>query len=530
MKVRLTNFIAAVLIGFTIPVSAAVLYVDANGTNATPPYADLTTAALNIQDAVNAATNGDLIMVNDGIYQEGYQTAIVYYSSGVEPTSVVETNRLVIGKKITVQSLNGPTATCISGSGMYRCVYMTNGSALIGFKLTNGSAGWVRTYIARGHEISVTNIANGGGVYGIVPYGGVGGMLTNCLLTGNLAYGDGGGACNVALVNCTLANNTAKSGGGAKNSILINSIIVGNSAQSFEDSNSLPAYPPTPTGVGGGLYAGSANNCLITNNSAYQGGGTYGILNLKNCTIINNSASGYGGISLDTTSINSYCHVTNCIIYYNTATTGNNFGTGNFIIDHSCTTPMPAAGLGNITNPPTFVDYWGGDFHLQSNSPCINAGYNAAVTNATDLDGNARIVGNTVDIGAYEYQSPASVLSFAWAQQYGLPTDGSADYADVDGDSMNNWQEWMAGTNPTNGISVLSMSPPVVAKSLKNAKVTWKSVSGRTYFIQRSTNLFDPSGFFMIQSNLTGLAGTTSFTDFSVTNSDSYFYRVGVQP
>ena len=43
------------------------------------------------------------------------------------------------------------------------------------------------------------------------------------------------------------------------------------------------------------------------------------------------------------------------------------------------------------------------DLSLIETSPAHDTGTNAAVTTPTDLSGNPRIAGGTVDIGAYEY-------------------------------------------------------------------------------------------------------------------------------
>jgi hypothetical protein len=73
---------------------------------------------------------------------------------------------------------------------------------------------------------------------------------------------------------------------------------------------------------------------------------------------------------------------------------------------------------------------------------------------------NQRIVGGTVDIGAYEYQTPVSQISYAWLQQYDLPITTHTDTGDPAGDGLKAYQEWIAGTNPTNALSVLVMLPP----------------------------------------------------------------------
>jgi hypothetical protein len=169
----------------------------------------------------------------------------------------------------------------------------------------------------------------------------------------------------------------------------------------------------------------------------------------------------------------------------------------------------------------------GGDLRLQSNSPCINAGKNAYAPVGPDLDGHPRIAGQTVDVSAYEFQSPQSVISYAWLQQYGLATDGSADNDDTDGDRHNSWQEWKADTNPTNASSALLLSSP--SNDASGIVVQWQSVNSRSYFLERTTEIVPPPAFSNVASNIIGQAGTTTYTDTNAIGDGLFFYRVGVQ-
>ena len=557
---------------------ATIRYVDVSNLAPASPYTNWASAAVTIQAAIDAALAGDEIVVTNGVYK----------TAGKVVTGATVSNRVALTKAVYVHSVTGPDVTVIQGyrvpgttnaDGTVRCAYLTYGATLAGFTLTN------RVTRAAG---TTSTEQSGGGVWCSAAVSGIPiCLLSNCVLTGNSANANGGGACNGTLVNCSLSGNFAYAGGGAysaasssctftSNSVyykggganlgtltgctligntagdsaggaesvtgvgflftnntapngcggadyctLSNCILVGNLGRwgggSFSSTlRTCWIISNTATLYGGGVIYGSLYACVLTGNSAPSGGAAYQAV-LNNCTLTGNTAYRYGGGSYSST-------LTNCIIYYNYAGTSPNNSGGS--LNYCCTVPLPLAGLGNVVDPPAFVDETAGNYRLQTNSPCINAGNNTYVSGSTDLDGNPRIVGGTVDIGAYEFQNPTSVISYAWLQQYGLPTDGSADYADTDLDGMNNWQEWVCGTDPTHAASALRLV--AAAPQGTNVTVSWQSAVGVNYFLQPSA---DPAlSFAFVATNILGQAGTTSYSDTNAAATGPLFYRLGVRP
>jgi hypothetical protein len=410
---------------------------------------------------------------------------------------------------------------------------------LSGFTLTNG------TTQASGDQ---TKQMSGGAVY--CEFGST--AVSNCVLTGNTAASRGGGACFGLLDNCTLTNNNANYGGGAYSTALTNCALIANTASSGGGAYNGALYKcllrTNYASYGGGAYYGVLDACTLTTNSAASGGGAYSsTLNnclltgnfvsayspyagggynctLNNCTVAANSASGTwpfaGGTYLGTAN--------NSILYFNSASNGANYYfPAQNALNFCCSTPDPG-GTGNITNSPLFVNYAGGNLRLQSNSPCLNAGYNSLVFSLMDLDDNPRVIRGTVDMGAYEFQGAGSIISSGWLQAYALATDGSADFLDSDHDGMSNWQEWVAGTNPTNAGSVFKIISATRTDNPAGLLVTWPSDSSRVYFVQRAADMAQ-GAFSTIQSNIAGQASTTSYSDTNAVGAGPFFYRVGVR-
>src|SRR6267378_2876223 len=176
----LVAFVLLLVISVTTT-PATTRYVDLNSASPTSPYTSWPTAATNIQDAVDVATNGETVLVTNGVYATGGQK---WFDSG--------TNRVTVTNSLILQSVNGPAVTVIqgnhgSGTNAARCALLTTSAVLSGFTLTNGQSG-------------IGNYPQGGGVYCYS----LSAIISNCVLVGNLANDAGGGAYRGTLVNCIL--------------------------------------------------------------------------------------------------------------------------------------------------------------------------------------------------------------------------------------------------------------------------------------------------------------------------------------
>jgi hypothetical protein len=268
-------------------------------------------------------------------------------------------------------------------------------------------------------------------------------VLTNLIITGNSAT-SGGGMANssspVTLTNVTISENSAYDGGGMANSsspvTLTNVAIEGNSA----------------TNYGGGIYSSSSSSLVLTNvivagNAAtHDGGGMYNDNSpavLTNVTVAGNSGGFY---VLSASSLT----VRNSIIWGNSG--GLSFTTDIYYsIFKFIDAGFPAGVRDNDMHiDPVFVlpiDYeeaptTGGNYRLRSTSPAINMGNGAyydqsqlpdlsAIT--TDLDGEPRVTGGYIDLGAYE-EPGGTTQGRRYARAGGLGLGGGSSWTDASGD------------------------------------------------------------------------------------------------
>ena len=88
-------------------------------------------------------------------------------------------------------------------------------------------------------------------------------------------------------------------------------------------------------------------------------------------------------------------------------------------------------------------------------------------------------------------------------------------------------QEWRAGTDPTNALSVLRLLTPTPLGS--DLVVTWETVPGRSYCLEWSTNLGGTPRFVPLATNIATQGGMTAYTHSNGAAPSRDFYRVGVE-
>lgn len=453
-------------------------YVNINSTDPVAPFISWETAATNIQDAVNAASSNDTVLVTNGTY--------------------LLSSEIMVTNDILLKSVNGRDVTIVDGQDAVRCLNLgSNACVVSGFTIRNGTK------------------FKGGGIYctDMSP------VITNCTVTANHAR-FGAGIYGGTAYDCIISNNGGAGrildcyeGAGIFRGTAVRCVISQNSANGSG-------------GSGGGLYDSYAVNCLIANNYARDGGGGGMIGGVaSNCTIVDNSAWETSGAGMQNGSLY------NCIVVGNFAVFGEVDDAHDIVssfVQNSCSPDAPDGVNGNMVKLPLFVNEIGGNYRLMSNSPCINWAATAYTNGLIDLDGSNRVVESYVDMGCYEYQG---ILGLSDSDNDGLPDEwerqffgGNADPdRDDDGDGQNNRDEQIAGTVPTNEASYFS-----ITHFGPSGIEWWPCSTGRYYSVWWSTNLL--AGFQSLGVDLEYPQNSYTFTVYSNWPQAFYRIRVGLEP
>lgn len=336
-----------------------------------------------IQEAIDKASEDDVILLADGIY-----TGFGNYG-------------ITIHKPITLRSEIGPNNCIIDCQDIGRGFTISADAIISGITITNGlhdTGGAIKVMNASSPTISNCIIKgnfarqNGGGIYT------TGGQptITGCIIDQNRSGLYGGGvyfdAGTPFISGCTIMNNQARSGGG----------MHGNDASITLTWAILRDNHVLQSGGGAAFISGihEITNSLIHNNSSQgEGGGlsiTNGYSTILNTTVAHNESISGGGISI----VFGEHAIENCILWSNTEDQIRVNPQAEITFSHSNIEQDGIVGEGVISVNPMFAGT--GNYHLLAGSPCIDSGNNTGLED--DLDGVNRPQGAGYDIGAYEYE------------------------------------------------------------------------------------------------------------------------------
>ncbi|MGN1359999.1 MAG: choice-of-anchor Q domain-containing protein [Kiritimatiellia bacterium] len=199
--------------------------------------------------------------------------------------------------------------------------------------------------------------------------------------------------------------------------------------------------------------------------SALYAGGRGLDLTLSSCLICDHS----GDYTLCTEAIDSQARIVNCTIVQNTNPTTPVYGftvRNTLLAANSANTLNTATDEGNnhlTASTSLFTDPASHDYTLRTTATdCIDKGHTAAAVDALDLAGAERVQGAAVDIGAYEHPAEkthtAQGTPYSWILAYypdAADNLETLDLEDRDGDGFATYEEYIAGTDPTDPDSFL---------------------------------------------------------------------------
>ncbi len=317
-----------------------------------------------------------------------------------------------------------------------------------GFIITGGNANNEAIGAGRGGGILSLNaspviqnnvITNNIAYTGTTPWGRGGGMClayapASTIISGNLVlsntasttyYGLGGGLdfsrSAARVIGNEIRHNTAGRGGAG---VYLNEShgMIFSENQVISNTTTVS---PTLTAIGGGFYIEYSSPFTLTNNVIAQnyantrGGGLYvyghgdydSTGELVNNTIAQNNLGG-GGEGVYLTGASTLTLTNNIVVSHTWGiyASGSSTATARYTLFYGNTDDTGGHGVINSTNAvigdPLFANPTGWDYHLRTDSPCIDAGDPAGVPPAppTDIDGDPRPIGARVDIGADEYR------------------------------------------------------------------------------------------------------------------------------